>query len=236
MTNDSALAELKRRARGISLGLYAADLGNLRAAASDTTEWGCDILHFDEMDGVFVPAMIGGPGIVKATSGTALRDVHLMVDSPEKHVARYVNSGADMITVHAEASGSASALSRIRQEASKSDRTVLAGIGLFPGTSLESIDELIAAKPDMVLILSLDPRDGKAPDITKATRRLEEMRKRLPEAVLAFDGGVTPNTIAEIAAARPDMIVSGSAVMKADNPAQAFASMRAIWQKHQEIQ
>ncbi|MCP5074209.1 MAG: ribulose phosphate epimerase [Rhodobacteraceae bacterium] len=225
----SSVTHLKSRARGISLGLYAADFSDLGTAVERAKDWGCSILHFDEMDGNFVPAMIGGPGIVGSVGEGMLRDVHLMVSHPSHHVEAYVKAGADIITVHAEAQGAAEAITGIREAATGAGRAVLTGLGLMPGTSLDQISELLALGPEMILVLSLDPRDGAPANITKATERLKEMRRRLPDALLAFDGGVTENTIDEIATARPDMIVSGSAVIKAADPAGTFHNMQAAW-------
>ncbi len=214
---------LKTRARGISLGLYAADLAHLADAAQMAVGWGCDILHFDVMDGVFVPAMTAGPGFVQALDRGALRDVHLMVEAPARHVQSYVNAGADIVTVHAEARDAGAALGLIRSAA----RPVLAGLALMPSTTLEAAEPLLALNPDMILVLSLDPRDGAKPDIPAACARLETLRARFGAngPLLAFDGGVTLDSIARIAACRPDIIVSGSAVFKAKDPAAAFRAM-----------
>jgi ribulose-phosphate 3-epimerase len=222
-----SIDDLKARARGISLGLFAADPGDLRSAARDAAAWGCGILHFDVMDGVFVPAMTGGPGFVKALDVGLLRDVHLMVEAPARHVESYVGAGADMITVHAEAAGAADAIAAIRTAVDAAGRPVLAGLGLMPGTSLEQASDLLDLKPDLILVLSLDPRTKAPPDVTVACARLKALRERLgPQGpVLAFDGGVTLESINEISRCRPDMVVSGSAVLGAQNPARAFEAM-----------
>jgi len=227
----SSVTDLKSRAQGLSLGLYAADLGDLRNAAARAAEWGCGVLHFDEMDGNFVPGMIGGPGFVGSVGGRLLRDVHLLVAHPSRRVSAYVKAGADLITVHAEAPDAAEAICNIRQSATAAQRPVLAGLGLMPGTSIDDIGELLELAPDMILVLSLDPRDGSASDVHAACTRLHKLRRRCGAAgpVFAFDGGVTENTISEIAAAGADMIVSGSAVLKADDPARAFGIMREAW-------
>ncbi|MCK4712234.1 MAG: ribulose phosphate epimerase [Marinosulfonomonas sp.] len=217
MTTD----DLKSRAKGISLGLFAADLGNLRRAAQNVAEWGCNILHFDIMDGVFVPGMIGGPGFVAAMDVGMLRDVHLMVQNPHDHVEPYIKAGADMITVHAESDNAAEAITAIKA----AERPVLAGLALMPGTTLESIQPLLALNPDMILVLSLDPRTGTPPDIESACTQLTELRAVAPDAVLAFDGGVTQNSIREISACAPDMVVSGSAVLGAKKPKRAYTAM-----------
>lgn len=215
---------LRARARGISLGLYAADLGDLRGAANRAVGWGCGILHFDVMDGVFVPGMTAGPGFVASLDSGALRDVHLMVENPAEHVASYVKAGADLITVQAESNGAGEAIAAIRAAA---DRPVLAGLALMPGTSLDEVCDLLDMKPDMILVLSLDPRTKNPPDITAACARITELRARFGAdgPLLAFDGGVTLDTIGEIAACGPDMIVSGSAVLGAPDPKSAFQAM-----------
>lgn len=217
---STALSALKSRARGVSLGLFAADLGDLRAAAQGAAGWGCGIAHFDIMDGVFVPQMVGGPGFVKALDCGMLRDVHLMVENPARHVETYIKAGADMITVHAESNGAAQAIGAIQASA----RPVMAGLALMPGTTLEQAAPLLTLNPDMILVLSLDPR-GTPVDISAACARLRKLRALAPDAVLGFDGGVTLNSIDEIAACQPDMVVSGSAVMGADHPEHAFTAM-----------
>jgi ribulose-phosphate 3-epimerase len=226
MTSDPSLkSALKARARGISLGVMAGDLGDLRTTAERARSWGCDILHFDVMDGVFVPGLTAGPGFVKALDCGALRDVHLMVQDPAAQVAGFVAAGADIVTVHAEAETATAAIAEIRRAAV--DRPVLAGLALMPGTGLDAALSLIGeTAADLVMVLSLDPRTGTPPDIAAACKRLTEVHARLDgTALLAFDGGVTADTMAEIAAARPDMVVSGSAVFKAPDPARAFRDM-----------
>ena len=222
------MENLKSRAIGISLGMFAADAGNLRMAAQDVIGWGCDILHFDIMDGVFVPAMIGGPAFVSALDLGALRDVHLMVENPAEHVGSYVKAGADIIVVHAESNGAADAIGMIRSTARDANRDVMAGLALMPETTLNEGADLLALKPDMILVLSLDPRTKNPADITKACTRLTQLRALAPDAVLALDGGVTLDSISEIKACNPDMIVSGSAVLGAKDPKLAFEKMTTL--------
>ncbi len=225
--------ELKRRARGISLGLYAGDLSMLGETARTAMEWGADILHFDEMDGNFVPPFLGGAALVAATRKAvpeAFLDVHLMHARPAAQVGAYLKAGADLITVHAEAEGAAEALAAIAQ----ADRPVLAGLALAPETTP---DPALIGLADLLLVLSLDPRCMSKPDISAACQRLRTLRNSTNPTnppLLAFDGAVTPDVMDEIAAARPDIIVSGSAIMKAEEPRAAFARMKAAWQKHQD--
>jgi ribulose-phosphate 3-epimerase len=220
---------IKCRARGISLGIFASDSGGLRHAAVTAASWGCEILHFDVMDGVFTPQMTGGPGFIKALDVGLLRDVHLMIQNPARHVASYVQAGADIIIVHAEATGAAEALAAIRAAAKTAGRAVLAGIGLMPGTRPDDVADLFDLGLDAVLVLSLDPRSAEPPDITGACSRLSALRRRYgPKGpILVFDGGVTFDSIDEIAACQPDMIVSGSAILAAKDPETAFRAMSA---------
>jgi ribulose-phosphate 3-epimerase len=105
----------------------------------------------------------------------------------------------------------------------------------MPTTPLEAVAPLLDLAPDLLLVLSLDPRDGQPADITFACARLHSLRAQCMDfsPLLAFDGGVTLDSIDEIAAARPDMIVSGSAVMKSDTPETVFHTMRSAWQRSQ---
>ncbi|MEM6322924.1 MAG: ribulose phosphate epimerase [Pseudomonadota bacterium] len=222
---------MSKRARfqGISLGLFAGDLTDLAAEAAAAADWGAQILHFDVMDGVFVPQFTGGAGFVKGLGGDALLDIHLMVARPVDHVAAMIAAGADLITVHAEAEGADAALYEIRREAKKAGREVLTGIALMPGTSLAEAAPLLAQEPDLALVLALDPRDNTPPDIKAACARVADLRALLPDALIAFDGGVTDATLSEIMAAGPDIVVSGSAVMRAPDRKAAFQAMAAAF-------
>ncbi len=216
---------LSERCRGISLGLYAGDLGRLQDEAAEAKGWGCEILHFDVMDGVFVPQFTAGPGFLKGLGGEMVLDAHLMVQRPADHVAGFVAAGADIIAIHAESETPKAAIDAIRNAADEHGREVIAGVSLMPGTSLSDIGALFDMKPELVLVLALDPRNGGGVDIAQACARVAQIRDRLPDARVAFDGGVTLDTIDEIMSAAPDIVVSGSAVMRAGDRKAAFQAM-----------
>lgn len=230
MTQE-ALISLKKRCRGISLGIFAGDFGDFRGNMQSAAEWGCNVLHFDVMDGVFVPQMTGGPGFVNALKGEMILDVHLMVQRPAEHVASYVDAGADIVTIHAESEEPIIALKAIRAAADKASRPVVAGISIMPGTAVEDIQVLLDLKPDLILVLALDPRSSDPADVTNACARLHKIKALTAdfEPILAFDGGVTLDTIAEIASSSAQLVVSGSAVLKAANPSKAFSSMQGVF-------
>ncbi len=227
MTRD-AIHRLRGRCRGLSVGILAADPGGLRAAAHAVSSWGGGMLHFDVMDGVFVPAITAGPAFVRALDIGLVRDVHLMVDNPAAQVPAFVDAGADIITVHAEAEGADTALAAIRDASAQLPRPILAGLALMPETSLAEVEPLLAKLPDLVLVLAVDPRRGKAFDIAGACAKILALADRLgARPLLAFDGGVTEATIAEIAACRPDMVISGTAVFAAADCFAAFMRLDA---------
>src|SRR5271166_4148807 len=90
--------------------------------------WGGELLHFDIMDGVFVPAITGGPIFVKAVGAGLVRDIHLMVDKPSRHIGPFADAGADIITVHAETGDAADALTSVRSASARLGRPMLAGL------------------------------------------------------------------------------------------------------------
>ena len=175
---DSAAHSLRRRCRGVSAGIFAADAGKLQEAALAAASWGGTLLHFDVMDGVFVPAITGGSLFVKALATAMARDVHLMVDRPSRHVSAFAEAGADIITVHAEADDAADALKSVRSASDRLQRPILAGLALMPDTSIESAAHLFGLKPNLILVFALDPRRGTAPDIARACEKFDALAER----------------------------------------------------------
>ncbi|GKY89112.1 ribulose-phosphate 3-epimerase [Sinisalibacter aestuarii] len=228
MTNVST-DSLRNRCRGISAGIFAAPLGQLEGAVAALQGYGGKVLHFDVMDGVFVPGLTGGPGFVKALGAGMLRDVHLMVADPAAHVDGFADAGADIITVHAEAPTAEEALLAVRAASSRLGRPILAGLGVMPGTPPEALAPLLALGPDLILVLALDPRDGAPADLERAGERLRAIAAMAAPArpVMAIDGGVTAATIDTAAASGADLIVSGSAIFGASDPAAAFGHLSA---------
>jgi len=227
--SEAALIDLKQRCRGVSVGLFAADAGNLREAALQVASWGGRLLHFDIMDGVFVPAITGGPIFVRAVGAGLVRDVHLMVDRPSRQAGLFADAGADIITVHAEADDAADALTSVRSASARLGRPILAGLALMPGASMEKAAPLLALEPDLILVLAFDPRSGTAPDIGRACDKLAVLGETTAAwaPLLAFDGGVTDATIDAVSERRPDIVVSGNAIFAAPDPAAAFRRLAA---------
>jgi ribulose-phosphate 3-epimerase len=222
---------LRQKSRGLSVGLYAAPLGALSDAVRLLGGWGGQILHFDVMDGVFVPQFTAGPGFLSTLGQGMVRDVHLMVADPASQVDAFAEAGADIITVHAEAETAKAALAGVRAASQRLGRPILAGLAVMPGTPLESLRPLLDPMPDMLLMLALDPRTGTPPDLEAASARLSALAQMVAPArpLMAIDGGVTEATIATAAQTGPDMIVSGSAIFRAADPEAAFRHLSATW-------
>ncbi len=207
----------------LSLGIFAADPGALGAAAEAAGGWGAALLHFDVMDGVFVPQLTAGAAFVRALKGDRLADVHLMVEAPLHHVPAFLAAGADILSVQVEAPDVARALALVRA----AERPVRAGVAIMPGTPLDALAPHLALGVDLVLVLGLDPRDRAPADLDAAARRARRVRQ-MPAArppLVAIDGGIKDATMAAAMAGRPDIVVTGSAVFAAPDPEAAYRSL-----------
>ena len=220
--------KLKHDQARLSLGIFAADFGALNAEARDVESWGGELLHFDVMDGVFVPTLTGGAGFVAGHSDDLSMDVHLMVQRPADQVEDFVKAGADILTIHIESDEPEKALNTARMTARALGKDILVGYALMPGTDLALLDALLETRPDIILVLALDPRTGGQVDVSAACARVRRLKELHPSVLVEFDGGVTMDTVAEIAASGADLIVSGSAIFKAQDRLAAFKEMNAI--------
>lgn len=190
------------------------DLANLADQVGILEAAGIDTIHVDVMDGRFVPNIsIGIPVVASLRQATSLLlDVHLMIQDPENYVAGFVEAGADVVTVHAEATPHVHrALDAIREAGA------LSGLALNPGTPLAHAVELLPVL-DLVLIMSVNPGFGGQSFKPQALDRLRQMRQTINESghavALEVDGGINSRTIDSVVDAGTDLIVSGSAIFK----------------------
>ena len=196
----------------ISPSILTADFGNLAAEIRAAEEGGADMIHLDVMDGAFVPNITFGPLLVRAVRRmTELPlDVHLMVEDPDRYLDVFVDAGANLLTVHVEATRH---INRTLQHI-----TALgcgAGVALNPGTAVESVREVIPFV-DMVLVMSVNPGFGSQRFIETSTSKLRRMRQLLdqlnPVCALQVDGGVDARNIDDVVRSGANVIVVGSAV------------------------
>lgn len=192
--------------------VLSANFTRLGQSVTAAQEAGCDYLHLDVMDGHFVPNLTFGPGIVSAIKSvsTVPLDVHLMIEQPERFVERFAEAGADIITVHAEAT---SHLHRLLSQVRESGARV--GLALNPLTPLTVLEGALPYL-DLALIMSVNPGLGGQEFIQATTLRLETVRRMRdrsnPNCLIEVDGGINKDTAPLAVAAGAEVLVAGSAV------------------------
>lgn len=218
----------------IAPSLLSADFADLAKAAHAAAEAGAEFLHFDVMDGVFVPNITFGPQAVRALRhhSDAVFDVHLMIVQPERYIEEFAQAGADIITVHAEASVHLQrTLAHIRECGAR------AGVALNPATSLSAI-EYVISDIDLLLVMTVNPGFGGQEFIPEMLRKVARARAMLDEAgssaLLEVDGGINGATTPLVVRAGAQVLVAGSAVF--GHPEGVRAGVEALRQSVWEAQ
>jgi ribulose-phosphate 3-epimerase len=211
----------------IGPSVLSADFLRLGDQFSELEEAGADYIHFDVMDGRFVPNISIGLPVLEATRrGTTLPiDVHLMIVEPERWVETFADAGADRITFHAEATPH---VHRVVQTIEAKGKA--AGVVINPATPLSAIEEMLPYI-DQVLIMTVNPGFGGQAFIDamldKIRRTREVIERRNPACRLQVDGGINPETIGAAVRAGADMIVAGNAVFAGGkSPAENMRALR----------
>jgi ribulose-phosphate 3-epimerase len=192
--------------------ILSADFGRLADQLLEAEQAGAHLIHVDVMDGHFVPNITIGPAVVKAVDKyTSLPlDVHLMIDSPEKYIDDFIEAGADLLTLHQEATPHAH---RLIQRIKKAG--VKAGLAINPGTATRVLEDIVHDL-DLVTVMSVNPGFGGQTFIHKALKKVSALRRLINEQGLTteieVDGGVTLDNAATVIEAGADILVAGSAV------------------------
>lgn len=210
----------------IAPSILAADFANFGAAIELLEKAGADYVHCDVMDGVFVPNISFGMSTIAALRKRTNipLDVHLMITDPGRYVAEFANAGADIITVHAEA---CTHLHRTIQQIHAAGK--LAGVSLNPATSPDVLT-YVMDEVDLILCMSVNPGFGGQKFIPSTLEKLRVVRGMIEKSgrdiLLEVDGGVGPKNYKEIVAAGANMLVAGSAVFNAEDPASVVRTMQ----------
>jgi ribulose-phosphate 3-epimerase len=208
----------------VAPSILSADFGRLGAQVEEVMDAGARVIHFDVMDGRFVPPITIGPLVAEGiaeqvhAAGGAL-DVHLMIEAPERQIEAFAKAGADSITFHEEATPHANrTLSAIRELG------CLAGIAINPGTPAASLSEL-RGLADLVLCMTVNPGWGGQAFIESSPDKVSRLARLVGDAAIEVDGGVDASTAGSVAEAGASLFVAGSAVFGAADPAAAYTEI-----------
>ena len=212
----------------ISASVLGADLMNLGGEIRRARELGVTWLHLDQMDGHFVPNISFGPGFVAAMRRTTelFLDVHLMLSHPLAYVDAYADAGADLIVVHVEAEDDPEETLRAIRA-----RGIRAGISLKPGTPPEAVEALLPLC-DLVLVMTVEPGFGGQGLIESCIEKLPVLREMIArtgrDILLEVDGGIKLDNAARAVTAGADVLVIGTGLFRAENPAEVVRTVSAL--------
>lgn len=212
----------------IAPSILSADFAHLGDDIAMCVEGGADWIHIDVMDGCFVPNLTYGAKVIETVRRltTLPLDVHLMVVQPEKYFESFAAAGANVLTVHQEATPHLHRqLHRIRELGCR------AGVALNPSTPVDTLQD-VAADLDLVLVMTVNPGFGGQSFIRSAIDKVRRTRAMLraigSQAAVEVDGGIARDTIAECWRAGADTFVAGNAVFAAPDPRAEIRALRAL--------
>ena len=194
-----------------SPSLLAGNFANAASSLKEVADAGCDYIHLDVMDGRFVPSITFGPKLIAdlRKESDLIFDVHLMIDEPERHIDAFMDAGANILTIHQEATKHLwRCLSMIKERGGE------CGVAINPGTSVSAIDSVLPYV-DYILCMTVNPGWGGQKFIPETARKIQELNDiRISDGYnyrIAVDGGIGAGTIKKVVDAGADLAVMGTA-------------------------
>jgi ribulose-phosphate 3-epimerase len=213
--------QLLRQPR-VAPSILSSDFAHLGQQVADVMDAGARVIHCDVMDGQFVPPITLGPLIVGSLADQVhgaggMLDVHLMIERPERHIADFAKAGADMISVHWEATPHVHyALKSVREAG------CMAGLAITPATPAEVVVDVLD-EVDNLLCMTVNPGWGGQEFIEHSVAKLERLRELLPDGLpLEVDGGIDATTAPRCRRAGATLFVAGSAVFGSPDPGKSY--------------
>jgi ribulose-phosphate 3-epimerase len=210
----------------VAPSILSADFGRLGSQIDEVMDAGARVIHFDVMDGHFVPPITIGSLVASSIAdqvhaADGVLDVHLMIEAPERQIEAFAEAGADSITIHREATPHANRLLTAIRELG-----CLAGVAINPATPVEDVAEL-CGYADVVLCMTINPGWGGQELLPESPDKISRLTPLVGEAAIEVDGGIDATTVGSTAAAGASLFVAGSAVFSSDDPASAYAEIAA---------
>lgn len=210
----------------IAPSILSADFSRLGEDVLRVEQSGADYLHIDVMDGHFVPNITIGPLVVAALRPLSrlVFDVHLMIENPDRYVGEFIKAGADIVTVHVEATRHLDRTLRLIKE-----QGARCGAALNPATPIGEL-EYVLPLLDQIVIMTVNPGFGGQSFIEEVVPKITSLRRRLTErnleADIEVDGGINPDNIRRVVDAGANVLVAGSAIFGAADPGEAVEVFR----------
>ena len=233
MTLKSLNAKLEQSSPQLSVGTLTADMMCQKTAIQTLEKANVPLLHLDVMDGKVWPKITAGSPFLTGLKTSLLKDVHLLIEEPEKHIADFAKAGADLISFSVEYTQDIANVLHLIGEASNANdpnRKILRGVSLNPDTSVNQI-KLFLNQIDFVVLLAVGPETGKQSFLSIIPDKIKQLRHWKESLLIFIDGSVKKDNIGKIAKMKPDFIVTGSAIFDGNNEVGNLQSMQTAIQQ-----